>query len=40
MYGVAAVGVTLSLWLLPTFGGLRFGLTMAIATLIAGAVWR
>jgi mannose/fructose/N-acetylgalactosamine-specific phosphotransferase system component IID len=39
IYGVAAVGVTLALWLIPSFGGLRFGLTMAAAALTAGLIW-
>jgi mannose/fructose/N-acetylgalactosamine-specific phosphotransferase system component IID len=40
IFGVAAVGVTISLWLAPAFGGLRFGLSMAAVALIAGLLWR
>ena len=39
MLGVTAVGVTLSLWLIPSLGGLRFGLAAAILTIILGQLW-
>ena len=38
--GVVSVGVMLSLWLAPTLGGLRFGLSVAGLALLAGLVWR
>jgi len=38
-FGVTAVGVTIALWLAPTFGGLRYGLAMAVAALAAGRLW-
>ena len=39
IFGVAAVGVTISVWLAPAFGGLRFGLSMAALALLAGSLW-
>ena len=39
IFGVAVAGVTLSLWLAPTLGGLRFGLLSAAVALVAGALW-
>jgi hypothetical protein len=39
IFGVAAVGVTISVWLAPAFGGLRFGLSMAALALVAGSLW-
>ena len=39
VFGVAAVGVTLALWLAPALGGLRFGLVMAAAALMVGTLW-
>jgi mannose/fructose/N-acetylgalactosamine-specific phosphotransferase system component IID len=38
--GVTAVGVTLSLWLAPALGGLRYGLILAALALTAGALWQ
>ena len=40
IFGVAAVGVTLALWLAPSFGGLRFALSVAGVALVAGLLWR
>lgn len=39
-FAVAAAGVALALWLAPTVGGLRFGLSVAIAALLVGLLWR
>ena len=40
IFGVAAVGVTLALWLAPALGGLRYGLSAAGVALLAGLLWR
>ncbi len=40
IFGVAALGVTLAMWLAPTFGGLRFGLSCAVLAILAGGLWR
>lgn len=38
--GVAAVGVVLSRWFLPTLSGLRFGLAAVTLALVVGWLWR
>lgn len=39
MVAVACLALLFSRWLVPTFGGLRFGLTAAAIALVVGAVW-
>jgi mannose/fructose/N-acetylgalactosamine-specific phosphotransferase system component IID len=39
MWSVAALALVFSRWLLPTFGGLRFGLAAAAIAMLAGALW-
>jgi PTS system mannose-specific IID component len=39
MVAVACLALIFSRWLVPTFGGLRFGLTAAAIALVVGAVW-
>jgi PTS system mannose-specific IID component len=39
MISVACLALVFSRWLLPTFGGLRFGLAAAAIALALGAIW-
>lgn len=39
MLAVATLALAFSRWLVPTFGGLRFGLAAAAVAMVAGAIW-